>query len=262
MHLPGPLRAAVGLVAFAAEEAKHLPDRAIELPMLAVSSVLQMSLRAQQRYARLAARGDQVLNRTRVGDEPPQWATFDEPVSVEDLSRAGLAHLDSMGEHNSTSRAIEDLFGEDTAGEPAGEVSPEADEAPDTDQVAIDEAPDNVTPIAKAKRPAKRSASQSKTGPARRSASSGVTQIKKSTSAAKATPARKSSTAANAATSITGAPATEASSATESPSVSKASSTSRLATAKLPARKPVVSRGKTVNTPRHTTPSKFDDVDD
>ena len=34
MHLPGPLRAAVGLVATAADEAKHLPDRAIELPML------------------------------------------------------------------------------------------------------------------------------------------------------------------------------------------------------------------------------------
>ena len=64
MHLPAPIRAAVGLVATAADEARHLPDRALELPMLAVSTALQVSLRAQQRYAQLAARGDQVLNPT------------------------------------------------------------------------------------------------------------------------------------------------------------------------------------------------------
>jgi hypothetical protein len=80
MHFPAPVRAVVGLVASAADEAKHLPERAIELPMLAVSTALQMSMRAQQRYARLAARGDEVLNRRPPGDEPPPWATFDEPV--------------------------------------------------------------------------------------------------------------------------------------------------------------------------------------
>jgi hypothetical protein len=85
MQFPGPVRAAVGLLANAAEEAKHLPDRAIELPMLAVSTALQVSLRAQQRYARLAARGDEVLNRRRPTDDPPAWATFDDPVPVEQL---------------------------------------------------------------------------------------------------------------------------------------------------------------------------------
>lgn len=81
MQLPGPLRAALGLVAVAADEAKHLPDRAIELPMLAVSTALQASLRAQQRYAALAARGDALLHRRPVDDEPPPWATFDDPVA-------------------------------------------------------------------------------------------------------------------------------------------------------------------------------------
>jgi hypothetical protein len=85
MQLPGPLRAMVGLVATAAEEAKNLPDRAIELPMLAVSSAMQMSLRAQQRYARLAARGEEILNRRDTTDDPPSWATFDEPVPVDSL---------------------------------------------------------------------------------------------------------------------------------------------------------------------------------
>lgn len=76
--LPMPFRAAVGLAARAAEETRHLPDRAVELPMLAVSTVLQMSLRLQQHYAMLAAKGDEVLNRRPPTDEPPEWATFDD----------------------------------------------------------------------------------------------------------------------------------------------------------------------------------------
>src|ERR1700710_2782397 len=109
MHLPSPLRAAVGLVATAADEAKHLPDRAIELPMLAVSTALQASLRAQQRYARLTARGDEVLNRRPATDEPPPWATFDEPVATEDLRRVARDGLDERGVN--AARAFLDLFG-------------------------------------------------------------------------------------------------------------------------------------------------------
>jgi hypothetical protein len=81
-QLPTPLRAALGLAAEAAEQARHLPDRAIELPMLAISTALQVSLRAQQRYAMLAARGDDLLNRRPTTDEPPPWATFDGPVDA------------------------------------------------------------------------------------------------------------------------------------------------------------------------------------
>jgi hypothetical protein len=83
--LPTPFRAALGLAAQAVEEARHLPDRAIELPMLAVSTALQLSLRAQQRYAMLAARGDELLNPRSTTDEPPPWATFDEPLTSVDL---------------------------------------------------------------------------------------------------------------------------------------------------------------------------------
>ena len=88
MQLPGPVRAIVGLIAVTAEQARRLPDRALELPMLAVSSALQASLRAQQRYARLAARGDDVINRRPPGDDPPAWATFDAPLSVAELATA------------------------------------------------------------------------------------------------------------------------------------------------------------------------------
>lgn len=80
--LPMPFRAALGLVATAVDEARRLPDRAIELPMLAVGTAMQLSLRAQQRYAELAARGEELMNRHEVTDEPPSWATFDEPVQT------------------------------------------------------------------------------------------------------------------------------------------------------------------------------------
>jgi hypothetical protein len=81
MQLPTPFRAALGVVAIARDVALNFPDKAIELPMLAVSTALQMSLRAQQRYAALAARGDALLAGQRVSDEPPPWATFDQPVA-------------------------------------------------------------------------------------------------------------------------------------------------------------------------------------
>jgi hypothetical protein len=84
-QLPTPFRAALGLMATAMDEARNLPDKAIELPMLAVSTALQLSLRAQQRYAHLAARGDQLLNRREPTDEPPDWAVFDAPVALDQL---------------------------------------------------------------------------------------------------------------------------------------------------------------------------------
>jgi hypothetical protein len=77
--LPTPFRAALGIVATVLDGAKDFPDKAIELPMMAVSSALQVSLRAQQRYAALCAKGDDLLAGRRTTDEPPPWATFDEP---------------------------------------------------------------------------------------------------------------------------------------------------------------------------------------
>jgi len=77
------MRAALGLVANAVEAARTLPDRAVELPVLAVSTALQFSLRAQQRYAELALRGDELLGRLHgPPEEPPSWATFDDEDGV------------------------------------------------------------------------------------------------------------------------------------------------------------------------------------
>ena len=77
--IPTPVRAALGLMASAVESARTLPDRVVELPVLAVSTALQVSLRAQQRYAELTLRGDELIGRLHgPPEEPPAWATFDD----------------------------------------------------------------------------------------------------------------------------------------------------------------------------------------
>ena len=81
--LPTPVRATLGLAAITVEQARTLPDRVLELPVLAVSTALQFSVRAQQRYAEWALRGDEMLSRLHEPpDEPPSWATFDEEVAT------------------------------------------------------------------------------------------------------------------------------------------------------------------------------------
>ncbi|SDJ01012.1 hypothetical protein SAMN05444157_1262 [Frankineae bacterium MT45] len=83
-QLPRPLRATVGLVFTCVDAVRSSPEKAVEIPMLAVSSALQFSLRAQQRYAEFTVRGDEILGRLRpVPEEPPAWATFDEEVAFE-----------------------------------------------------------------------------------------------------------------------------------------------------------------------------------
>jgi hypothetical protein len=217
MQLPGPVRAVVGLLAVAADEAKQLPDRAIELPMLAVSSALQMSLRAQQRYARLAARGDDVINRRPPSDEPPGWATFDDPVSADDLRSVGLSDPDPVTRARAASQLLDELLG--GAGSSTDGVAPEARTAPARKPPAAKKAPPRPAPAKKApvakKAPAKKSPVKSASSPLNPASS----------------PAKPASTAKN-------APAKKVTAAKKATS------------------------GKTINRPRHTTPSRFDTVHD
>jgi hypothetical protein len=91
-ELPAPIRAALGLAASvldAAKDGRSLPegvaDKALELPVLAVTAALQLSIRVQQQYAALTVRGDEVLTQLRGGapDDPPEWAQFDdEPAAA------------------------------------------------------------------------------------------------------------------------------------------------------------------------------------
>jgi hypothetical protein len=76
--IPPPLRAAAGLAALAIDTARRAPQRLLGLPVLAVSAALQASLKAQQTYAGLIARGDEVLAQVRGQHDTPAWAKFDE----------------------------------------------------------------------------------------------------------------------------------------------------------------------------------------
>jgi hypothetical protein len=191
MQLPGPVRAVVGLLATAADEAKHLPDRAIELPMLAVSSALQMSLRAQQRYARLAARGDDVINRRPPGAEPPAWATFDDPVSADEVRAATLGDPDPALRARAASQFLDELLGTTTPAGPAeiADAAADLDSAPAGPNGA---APATVTPIAKkaAARKAATKAPAKKAAVAKTPTKAPARTAAKKTAATKAAPAK------------------------------------------------------------------------
>lgn len=95
--IPNPLRAAAGLAAVAIDEARRLPDRLVSLPLLAVSTALQTSLKMQQRYAELVARGDQLLGQLRgqQGGAPP-WARFDDDVPPAARPRSAFDAADEI----------------------------------------------------------------------------------------------------------------------------------------------------------------------
>lgn len=78
-QLPTPVRAAVGLAATVVDRLRRLPQEAPELPVQLVGNAMQLSLRAQQRLARLIARGDEVIGQVRgAPDDAPSWARFDD----------------------------------------------------------------------------------------------------------------------------------------------------------------------------------------
>jgi hypothetical protein len=122
--IPMPLRAAAGLAATAIDEARRLPDRLVGLPVLAVSTALQVSLKAQQRYVELVARGDQLLEQLRGQQESaPAWARFDD----EESTRPGSARRSAFD----VAEAPPAETGEAVAAAAAGEADLAADLVPD-----------------------------------------------------------------------------------------------------------------------------------
>ncbi len=78
-ELPLPLRAVAGLAARTLDEVRRLPERVVALPVQAVGAAMQASMRVQQEYADLVARGDEFLLQVRGRpDDAPAWATFDD----------------------------------------------------------------------------------------------------------------------------------------------------------------------------------------
>jgi hypothetical protein len=119
--IPPPLRAAAGLAAVVIDSARKLPEQLVGLPVLAVSTALQASLKAQQRYAELVARGDEVLAQLRGVEEAPAWARFDEdPTGARPRSAFDAVPVPASGPPG------EDLLDE-LAADQLGGGEPEAD---------------------------------------------------------------------------------------------------------------------------------------
>ncbi len=116
-------RVAAGAVVYALEEAQKLPKAAVNLPITAVSQVLQTTMHAQQFVTSLAIKGDQVFESlTGEAAERPQWATFDEDETDPDVpdagERSGRFALYSMGAQPSN--------GATSAGRPQPPAKPKA----------------------------------------------------------------------------------------------------------------------------------------
>ncbi|QBS41205.1 lipid droplet-associated protein [Nocardia sp. CS682] len=77
-------RVAAGAAVYAVEETRRLPTAAMNLPITAISQLLQTTMHVQQFVTSLALKGDAVFDRlANSPEEQPEWATFDEDLDPE-----------------------------------------------------------------------------------------------------------------------------------------------------------------------------------
>ncbi|MFE7803052.1 lipid droplet-associated protein [Nocardia sp. NPDC057440] len=77
-------RVAAGAAVYAIEETRRLPTAAMNLPITAISQMLQTTMHIQQFVTSLALKGDAVFEQlTNSPVEQPEWATFDEDEAPE-----------------------------------------------------------------------------------------------------------------------------------------------------------------------------------
>jgi len=76
-EIPEVVRAVAGLAVTVLDEARKLPATLPGLPVRLIGQALQTSLKVQQQYSGLVARGDEVFTGLR-GDAEPGMATFDD----------------------------------------------------------------------------------------------------------------------------------------------------------------------------------------
>ncbi len=132
-EIPEVVRAAAGLAATVLDEARKLPETLPGLPVRLVGMALQHAMKAQQQYAGLVARGDELFTGIR-GDAEPGLATFDDDDAAPDAGFRGSAFdradvvADEVPDRVSAQSSLDTL----------------AEEAPTTEEIleelAIDEA--------------------------------------------------------------------------------------------------------------------------
>ncbi|MGY1592813.1 hypothetical protein ACI79D_12610 [Geodermatophilus sp. SYSU D00708] len=78
-EIPQAIRAVAGLAATVLDEARRLPQTLPALPVRVIGLAMQATMKIQQHYAGLVARGDEVFTGVR-GEDEPGLATFDEDL--------------------------------------------------------------------------------------------------------------------------------------------------------------------------------------
>ncbi|MFQ6325895.1 lipid droplet-associated protein [Nocardia sp. CWNU-33] len=133
-------RVAAGAAVYAIEETRRLPTAAMNLPITAISQMLQTTMHIQQFVTSLALKGDAVFEQfTNSPVEQPEWATFDEDEAPEQTlgsdtpatarsSRFDLYTAEEPTEYRSNghSSAVQTLIEPETAEQETA--------APDTDE--------------------------------------------------------------------------------------------------------------------------------
>ena len=164
-NVPTPIRIALGLAATAVDEARKLPERMPELPMTAISTAMQASMRVQQRLAELTVRGDEVLSRLRgSSEEPPSWATFDDDATADNgrSTKAAFELVDDAVDLTDTDAITEPAAAsEGDVGEPASAASAGSTAADSTaaDSTGLPAEPASTAGAAPAKRASARKSS-------------------------------------------------------------------------------------------------------
>lgn len=82
---PYGVRLLVGAAVTAIEETRKLPQTILMYPMTIASQIAQLVMKMQQDVAELVIKGDETLETIfPPKDEQPEWATFDEDLTVAD----------------------------------------------------------------------------------------------------------------------------------------------------------------------------------
>ncbi|MGY1703704.1 hypothetical protein ACI79C_03955 [Geodermatophilus sp. SYSU D00697] len=135
-EIPQAIRAVAGLAATVLDEARRLPQTLPALPVRVIGLAMQATMKLQQSYAGLVARGDEVFTGIR-GEDEPGLATFDEDrpaapsgngVHTSAFDRAADTAADTVGDEE-LAEEVAHLIDDEVSGlppEPAPEEVVEA----------------------------------------------------------------------------------------------------------------------------------------
>src|SRR3712207_786879 len=125
-EIPQVVRAVVGLAATVLDDALHLPRALPSLPVRVIGLAMQATMKVQQHYAGLVARGDEVFTGLR-GEAEPGLATFDEDLPEPTAGRTSAFDRASSGFDQPTSfdRASAPVDDEEIAEEVAALIDDE-----------------------------------------------------------------------------------------------------------------------------------------